>query len=150
MQDPNYQRAFAEAREEACDEIEAECFRRALHGTEEPVIWKGQLCYKKDEQGRKTNIPLTITRYSSEMLMFMLKAWKPEKYRDNWKAEIAHSGSINRDRDPDLITLTDEQLHYLRNLAAGSHNGNGSAETLECNGGEDRTETTQDALREPA
>ena len=34
-----------------------------------------------------------ITEYSDTLLMFLLKAEKPEKYRD--RREIKHSGNVN-------------------------------------------------------
>lgn len=49
--------------------LEQEAYRRAYHGVEEPVYYQGTEC------GR-------VRRYSDGMMMFLLKARKPEVYRD--------------------------------------------------------------------
>jgi len=72
-QDPE----FAAAWEEAADEGEqaqaaalaAEADRRALHGVEEPVFHRGEVCG-------------FVRKYSDNLLMFRLKALQPEKYRE--------------------------------------------------------------------
>lgn len=69
--DPAFAEAWDTALEEACDALEAEARRRALIGTERPVFYKGQQCG-------------TIREYSDVLLIFLLKANRPEKYRDNF------------------------------------------------------------------
>ncbi|HXH86543.1 MAG TPA: hypothetical protein VNI35_06925 [Nitrospira sp.] len=69
------EKRFAAAREEALsiaiDLMEGEARRRALEGTLEPVYYGGK--------------PVgAIRRYSDTLLMFLLKAARPEKYRDNY------------------------------------------------------------------
>ena len=49
--------------------LEEEAYRRAYHGVEEPVFYQGSQCG-------------TIRRHSDGMLQFLLKARKPEMYRD--------------------------------------------------------------------
>ena len=90
LQKPEYAEAFAEAREKALDLLEAEARRRAVEGTEEPVVHKGRLCYKLDPQGRRTNELLTVRKYSDTLLIFLLKGAMPEKYRDSVKVELSN------------------------------------------------------------
>ncbi len=69
--DKSFSIAWEEALGIAVDLMEYEARRRALHGTLEPVYYAGK--------------PVgAIRRYSDSLLMFLLKAMKPEKYRDNY------------------------------------------------------------------
>jgi hypothetical protein len=51
--------------------------RRAYHGVEEPVFYKGVQCG-------------SVTKYSDRLLMFLLQARNPAKYREGSGAESAH------------------------------------------------------------
>lgn len=133
--DPDYERAFASAHQEAAELLELEARRRAMEGVHEPVIYQGALQYEAvrdktgapkldPETGEALLRPLTIRRYSDTLLIFLLKGAKPETYRETFKGEIKHSGAIGR--GPDLSNLTDEQLEQLEQLAKaaaepGSH-----------------------------
>jgi hypothetical protein len=64
--------AWNEALELACDAIEAEARRRAESGTEEAVYWRGKRV-------------ATELRYSDSLLMFLLRAHRPEKFGDKFK-----------------------------------------------------------------
>jgi len=75
--DPEFATAWDDAIEEAIDAIEMEARRRAM-GYDEPVFYKGVECGK-------------IRRYSDALLMFLLKAYRPEKYSERFRAE--HTGS---------------------------------------------------------
>ena len=66
-----------EALEEARELLEAEARRRASIGVDEPVFYKGKVVGH-------------IRKYSDNLLMFLLKAHWPEKFRDNYAVE--HSG----------------------------------------------------------
>jgi len=63
--------SWSDALEEALDALELEARRRAVEGVERPVYYKGQEC------GR-------IRRYSDSLLIFLLKAYRPWKFRDNY------------------------------------------------------------------
>ena len=54
--------------------LEGEARRRALHGREEPVFHQGE------EVAR-------VTKYSDNLLMFLLKGLKPEMYRETRRLE---------------------------------------------------------------
>lgn len=74
------------------DMLEEEARRRAAVGVDEPVFYQGQPCG-------------VIRRYSDTLLIFLLKAHRPEKYREN--VSVQHSGAI------DLLGLagaTDDEL----------------------------------------
>ena len=97
--DPAYREAFDLAREDAADILEAEAFRRAVEGVEEPVGW-----YKGVAGG-------TVRRYSDVLLMFQLKALRPEKYRE--RVEVR--GVL---ANLDISRLPDE---LIARLAAGEN-----------------------------
>jgi hypothetical protein len=60
-----------EAIDDATDTLEAEARRRALKGALRPVYHKG----------KRVGV---IREYSDTLLIFLLKANRPEKYRDNF------------------------------------------------------------------
>jgi len=67
--DAGFAAAFADALETATDRMEAEARRRAIDGVEAPHF----------HQGKVTG---SVTKYSDALLMFLLKAHRPERYRD--------------------------------------------------------------------
>jgi hypothetical protein len=69
--DRRFEAACHEALESAIDEIEAEARRRAKDGILEPVYYGGKAVG-------------AVRTYSDTLLMFLLKAARPEKYRDNY------------------------------------------------------------------
>lgn len=86
-----YRRAFEAAQEDAADNLEAEVYRRAVKGVRKPTGW-----YKGVAGGY-------VREYSDLLLMFALKALRPEKYRERVEVRGVYA-SI------DLNRLTDEQL----------------------------------------
>ena len=76
---PRYMEAFKEAHKQAVELMEAEAIRRATRGTDEPVFHKGKPCG-------------SIRRYSDTLLIFLLKAAKPKKYRE--RVDMTHGGTI--------------------------------------------------------
>jgi hypothetical protein len=68
--EPEFRAAWDEAGEVAADALEAEVRRRGMEGWEEPVYYNGVEC------GR-------IRKYDSKLLMFLLRALRPEKIRDH-------------------------------------------------------------------
>lgn len=67
--DSEFAAAFRDAGIRATEVLEREAWRRARNGVAEPVYQHGKLVG-------------TIQRYSDNLLMFLLKARAPEKYRD--------------------------------------------------------------------
>lgn len=69
-QDPEYELAFQDARDQYIDRLEAEADRRGVAGVDKPVFYQG-------------NQVATVKEYSDVLLIFRLKALRPEMYRDN-------------------------------------------------------------------
>lgn len=78
--EPNFAELWDEAIEAGTDHVEDEALRRAVEGTEDPVFY----------QGEQVGI---VTRYSDSLLVMLLKARRPEKYKDRQLHE--HSGSLD-------------------------------------------------------
>lgn len=76
--------AWAEAIEDGSDLIEDEARRRAVDGVEEPVIAMGRIA--KTDDGKM----LTVRKYSDTLMVNILKARRPERYRERFSHE--HSG----------------------------------------------------------
>jgi hypothetical protein len=74
-EDQTYPRRFKEAEVQAARSLEDEAVRRARAGIRRPVLHKGKQVYVQGE-------PLFTTEYSDSLLMFLLKANNPEKFRD--------------------------------------------------------------------
>jgi hypothetical protein len=99
-EDPHYAAQFETAKEEAAQQLEDEAVRRAYQGFLEPLVFQGNLTYPalRDEAGAirrdKEGIPLLsdkpvcIRRHSDSLLMFLLKGWRPKKYRDRIEHEV--------------------------------------------------------------
>jgi hypothetical protein len=66
--DPEFAAEWDEAVNVGLDALESEARRRAFEGIEEPVFYKGEICGH-------------IRRYSDSLIMFMLKAYRPQ-FRD--------------------------------------------------------------------
>lgn len=79
MKQPDYPALFAEAQEQAVELMEAEALRRATRGIEEPVFHRGKQCG-------------SIRKYSDTLLIFLLKAARPKKYRDRHEHSISGPG----------------------------------------------------------
>jgi hypothetical protein len=102
VEDPAYKAAFEAAHQIAIAVLEDEAIRRAVEGVEEPVVYKGEFSFLPkvdengvvilDEEGRPIRgKPLTVRKYSDQLLQFLLRGAKPEKYRERFQ----HDGSIN-------------------------------------------------------
>jgi len=98
-EDPEYRRAFEDAREDAVDLLEAEARRRALEGWEEPAGW-----YRGKLGG-------TVRRYSDALTIFLLKGHRPETYRER----VDFHGAL---ASIDLTQLSDDQVSRI---ARGEH-----------------------------
>ena len=74
------------ALEEATDLLEAEAWRRALTGIDEPVFYKGKVVG-------------STKKYSRPLLMFLLEAHRPQKFRDGVKVEQPGATDVDVDGD---------------------------------------------------
>lgn len=132
--DKDFKDVFPDSKEDACDTLEFAAYTQAVEGTEEPAVSMGKLVYEEelvlDENGeqvydskgrpvtRRGNL-VTIKKYSPQLLITLLKANMPEKYRE--RTQVEHSGPgggpIQIQRNPNLKNLNDEELDALENLA---------------------------------
>lgn len=103
--DPVYAEAFAEAQEKAIDLLELEARRRALEGVDEPVFYKGV------EVG-------AVRKYSDTLLIFLLKGYRPERYKERVAAEHSgpDGGPIEHKHEVDLSKLSTEELRALARI----------------------------------
>lgn len=103
------------ALEEAADLLEQEARRRAHEGLRRvkfdrgkpimvPVIGADGLIVR-DADGNSELVPYVEHEYSDTLMIFLLKAADPEKYRD--RSDVRHSGKI------DVSKLTDDELRAL-------------------------------------
>lgn len=74
-EDEDFSSAWEDIVEATTERLESEAWRRAHNGVERGVYYQGERVATERE-------------YSDSLLMFTLKARKPEKYRDNVKHEL--------------------------------------------------------------
>jgi len=105
--DPEFAAAWEEAVEAGTDALEDEAKRRAYNGVDEPVFYQGEQCG-------------LVRKYSDTLLIFLLKARRPEKYRERTTTEVTgkDGGPIETRTQFDLSTLTTDELRQLRSLAS--------------------------------
>lgn len=89
-----YQARFSEAHEEAADALEAEARRRALSGVDRPIFQRGQ------QVG-------VVREYSDTLLIFLLKATRPEKFRERFDHRLSggEGGPIKMEIVEELVDL---------------------------------------------
>lgn len=75
LQDAEYAERHRDARESACDRLEEEARRRAVDGVERPIWQRGQVVG-------------SVREYSDRLLEMLLRANRPEKYRDRHSTEL--------------------------------------------------------------
>lgn len=94
--DPEFAAAVKEAREEGTDRIEDEAYRRAVKGVARPIMYQGKRV-------------MTIREYDTSLLILILKARRPERYRDrkDWRADEAADAVASR-------TPTASELEQIR------------------------------------
>lgn len=110
-----FHEAWEAALEIGNDYLEQEAQRRAVEGYNEPVVHKGIQAFVRDattgeleldENGKP--IPLTIRRYSDRLLEVLLKARRPEKFRENMKIEAEVTGGVLAIPQSDQANLSAE------------------------------------------
>lgn len=135
---PDFKALLPAVKEEANETLEFAAYEQA-RGIEEPLVSMGQVVYLSDPvldaQGNPTydekNRPITkrgkmvmVKKYSPSVLITLLKANMPEKYRD--KSAIEHTGkdggAIKIDRT-DYSKFSDEELAFLEQLAHKANDG---------------------------
>jgi hypothetical protein len=89
--DPDYLTAFEAAKELAIETLEDEAIRRAHEGLRKPVY----------QGGKRVGY---VQEYSDTLLIFLLKAARPEKYRERISAE--HTGPNGAILNPPTLQVT--------------------------------------------
>jgi hypothetical protein len=82
--DPVFAAAWDAALETAIDAMELEARRRAVEGVEKPLIGR----IGKDQDG----IITVVREYSDSLMALLLKAHRPDKYRE--RQEVQHTGKV--------------------------------------------------------
>jgi hypothetical protein len=132
---PEFAKAWEEAEQASIYSLESEATRRGYEGIDEHLTHLGRFThmqkYKRDEDGKLMQnaagefltepildekgepIIQTVKKYSDNLLMFLMKARAPEKYRDNSRVELAGQLDVSTTSDEDLkaeLALLTSQL----------------------------------------
>ena len=100
-EDPTYPARFEEARRRAAQELEDEAVRRAHEGVRKPVLYKGKPVRIHGEI-------LYETEYSDQLLIRLLEAHNPERYRRrDENRELREVWELHPEK------LTDKQVEVL-------------------------------------
>ena len=97
-EDEAFAAAWDVAVEESTDSMEREALRRAVRGTDKPVFQGGELVG-------------TISEHSDTLLIFMLKARRPNVYRDHVKVDVDAKGTAGVMLVPGLVSVEDWAKH---------------------------------------
>jgi hypothetical protein len=84
---PGFAAAWEDAEERAADALEGEAWRRAVAGVPEPIVSAGKIV--RDDDGQ----PIAIRRYSDALMIALLKARRPDKFKD--RAVVEHDITDN-------------------------------------------------------
>lgn len=121
--DDSFAQAWREAQQLAADRLEAEAFRRAIEGDRQPVLHNGRPVFvwhdPEDEivpEGTPgaTRRVLTKVVRSDLLLIFTLKALRPERFRDRYDPRA--KGPDDRDIDKEIENLARELDRRHRDL----------------------------------
>jgi len=114
--DPAFALAWDETLQAAMDTVlEPEAIRRAVEGSERGIWYQGERVGVERE-------------YSDTLLIFLLKGWNPDRYKD--RREVFHRGSLALLRKLERIgTMSPEELQaflveaeqYVNGLEAEGH-----------------------------
>lgn len=81
--DPVFDAQIETAYEEGLDALEYEVIRRGFKGVNKPVFWQGIIVG-------------TVKEYSDPLAMFMLKSYRPRKFRDNLPPDSGKKSGVLR------------------------------------------------------
>lgn len=93
---------------DANDVLFSEAWRRAVKGTEEPVVSMGTVVFHSGK-------PLTVRKYSDALLMFLMKARMPE-YRDKQQDITIQNVNMQVERNELYARMQDEELDRLEQM----------------------------------
>lgn len=103
--DTDFGAAWLEVEEEIVEELEAEAYRRAVTGVQKPLVSAGK--YVTD-----------VTEYSDSLLTLLLRARRPERYRERHTVE--HSGEVTHTQTTAIVLdpeLSKQALDLLSRAA---------------------------------
>lgn len=103
-----FRRQWDEAMEAAADLLEDEATRRAVEGTSKPVFYKGAVVGYEQQ-------------YSDQLLMFLMKGTRPEKYRDSHQG----AGGANVGDNIFVLPMVVPDANAWQKQAAQVMQGNG-------------------------
>lgn len=89
--DAAYKAAWEDVQDEAAQSLEDEAVRRAQEGVKRMVLYKGKPV--RTGRGRNAKI-LYETEYSDQLLILLLKRYRPELYRERTTTEVTGSVEI--------------------------------------------------------
>ena len=81
------------------DRLQQEAFRRDHDGVEEPLVSGGRQVV--DGEGR----PLVVRRYSDNLLVTLLKARRPERYKDRVSADLRADVKVGPSFEADFAVM---------------------------------------------
>lgn len=87
--DAGFAAEWDDALEEGVDNLEEEARRRAYEGTLKPVFYQGAECGQ-------------IREYSDTLMIVLLKAHRPDKYRDRSDTTVTHQGGVRVMQSPGI------------------------------------------------
>lgn len=102
--DPAFNAQWEEARDITTEKAEAEIYRRGVVGWVEPIFGKGP--------SGTTQVVGSIRKYSDRMLEVLIKARKPNEYRDNPRVAVAAEVQVG-DAKARLIALVNSTADAL-------------------------------------
>ena len=119
--DEDFAAAWEDALEQALDRAEREVARRGLTGWDEPVF--GTVLIPQGEEGageKVTGQVGTIRRYDSKLLLALLGAYRPERWAQRHRMELAGRGGgpIDVAISPG-VELADRLLRMADRVAGG-------------------------------
>lgn len=101
--DEQFAKDWDAAVERGTDALEDEAVRRAREGTLRPVFYEGKVCGH-------------VREFSDTLLIFMLKARRPEKYRE--RSEVKHTGGMTVNMRQQLANLPQDDLDAIERILA--------------------------------
>lgn len=108
-EDAAFAATWDEAQELGTDALEDEALRRAFNGTGRPVFYQGEECGE-------------VREYSDSLMMFMLKARRPEKFKERSSTEL--TGKDGAALVPVLnVTIAGDQPGLARDAGPGTADG---------------------------
>src|SRR5262249_25611794 len=110
--DPDFAAAWDEALEASTDALVAEMYRRAVEGTERPLLYKGQ-------------VVAHVREFSDQLAMFLARAHGPKVYRDKLdqftesplRIEVRYEEMVRKIYGEGSV-LSDAELESLGGIAA--------------------------------